>query len=125
MIQLPVGHLRHDPVIGLEDDRDPFRVAVREVAIEAVVGNVELAIVEPLVERRVRLIERCRERLVPEDFIPRELRPESGEILRGGGIERVEVGLLHVRLGDEMSRRFENPVFVRYRFDRGHAVFSS
>ena len=103
VVELPVGHLRHDAVVGLEDDRDLFRVAVREVAIETVVGDIELAVVEPLVERRARLVERLRERLVPEHLVPRELRPESGEVLRGGGIERVEIGLLHVRLGDEIE----------------------
>ena len=82
VIELPVGDLRHRAVVGLEDDRDLFGVAVREVAVEAVVRDVELAVVEPLVERRVRLVERLRERLVPQQLVARELRPEAGEIAR-------------------------------------------
>ena len=78
--QLPVRDLRHRPVVGLEDDRDLVGVAVRDVAVEAVVGDVELPVLEPLVERRVRLVERLGERLVPQQLLPRELRPEAGEV---------------------------------------------
>ncbi len=125
VIELPVGDLRHRAVVGLEDDRDLVRVAVREIAVEAVVGDIELAVVEPLVERRVGLVERPRERLLPQHLVPRELRPETGEIRGGARVERVEVGLLDIRLRDELARRLEDPAFVRYRFDRGHALISS
>ena len=48
-----------------------------EVAVEAVVGDVQLAVVEPLVERRVRLVERLGERLVPQQRLAREAAPRS------------------------------------------------
>ncbi len=124
-MQLAVGDLRHCAVVGLEDDRHLLRVAVGEVAVEAVVRDVELAVVEPLEEGRVRLVERPRERLVPQDLVPRELRPEAGEVLRRAGVHRLEVRLLDIRLRDEFARRLEDPAFVRYRLDRGHAFFSS
>ena len=116
--QILIGDLRHRSVIGLEDDRHLVGVAVGDVAVEAVVGDIELPVLEPFVERRARLVERSREGLVPQHLVARELRPEAGEIPGGGRVERVEIGLFHIRLRDEIARRLENPAFVRYRFDR-------
>ena len=84
--QLPVSHLRHGAVVGLEDDRDLLGIAVRDVAVEAVVGHIELPVLEPLVERRVRLVERLRERLLPQYFVPGELRPEAREVAGGAAL---------------------------------------
>ena len=73
MIEIAIGDARHRAVIGLEDDRDLFGVAVFQVAVEAVVRHIEFAVLEPFVERRVGFVERLRERLVPEQLGLREL----------------------------------------------------
>ena len=52
LMKLAIGYFRDSAVVRLENDRDLVRVAVLEVAVEAVVRDVELAVVEPLVERR-------------------------------------------------------------------------
>ena len=122
LVELAVGDLRHRAVVRFEDDRNLVRVAVLQVAIEAVVGDVEQTVVEPLVKRGVRLVERPRERLVPDDLVARELRPEPGEVLRGARVHRVEIGLLDVRLRDEARGRFEQSALGGYRFDRGHGA---
>src|SRR4029453_4371786 len=96
-----------------------------DVAIEAVIRDVELSVVEPLVERRTRFVERPREWLLPKDLVSCVLRPESGEILCGARVERGEIGLLDVGLGDKIAWRLEDAGFGRHRFDVGHALFSS
>ena len=57
VVELLVGDRRDLAVVGLEDDRDLVGLR-REVPVEAVVRRVQLAVVEPLEERRVRLVER-------------------------------------------------------------------
>src|SRR4029079_6443070 len=95
-----------------------------QVPVEAVLGGVELAVVVPLVERRVRLVEGFRERLAPAQLLARETRPESLEVLLGlraqgvvGGHAR-DVRLLHERLG-----RREDAALVENRFDGGGLAF--
>ena len=51
--QLAVGDARHRAVVGLEDDRRLVLDRRAHVAVQAVVRGVELAVLEPLVERRV------------------------------------------------------------------------
>ena len=55
-VQLPVGDARHLAVVGLENDRGLVGLRL-QVPVEAVVGRVQLAVLEPLEERRVRLVE--------------------------------------------------------------------
>ena len=40
-------------IVSLENDGNAIGIAVAQIAIEAVVGNIELTIFEPLVERRL------------------------------------------------------------------------
>ncbi len=124
VVEVAIGDLGHRSVVGLENDRDLLGIAVRKIAIEAVVRDIELAVLEPFVERRLGLVERFRERLVPQDLVARVLCPEAGEVLGGVRVERVEVGLLDVGLRDEFARRLEDPGLGGYRLDRGHAGFS-
>ena len=66
------------PVVG-----DPVAVARLDVPVQAVVGDVELAVGEPLVERRVRVVEHLLERLRPVEQVPRAVRPEPDGVGRG------------------------------------------
>jgi hypothetical protein len=59
-----------------------------DVAVQAVVRHVQLAVGEPLVERRVRVVEDRRERLVPVQ-LARLLGPEFIRIKLGPGVERL------------------------------------
>ena len=77
LVQFLVGGARDRAVVGFEDDRGLVGVAVLEVAVEAVVRRVQLAVVEPFVERRVGLVERAGERLVPVEVLARQARPEA------------------------------------------------
>src|SRR4029434_8944722 len=104
-MKLTIGYFRDGAVVRLENDRDLVRIAVLDVAIEAVIRDVELSVVEPLVERRTRFVERPREWLVPKDLVSCVLRPESGEILCGARVERVEIGLLDVGLPHNVASR--------------------
>ena len=125
VIELLVGDLGHLAVVGLEDDRDLVRLRL-EVPVEAVVGGVQLAVVEPLVERRVRLVEHLREGLGPQQVLAREPRPETLEVALGLVAQRLvrghagHVGLLHERL-----RRREDARLLLDGFDLRHCRCSS
>ncbi len=126
VIELLVGDAGDRAVVGFEDDRDLAGLR-REMPVEAVVRRVHFAVGEPLEERRVRLVERLRERLVPQELRARMLRPEALEVAFGfcahgfvGG-HSGDVGLLDEGLG-----RREYAVFLQDRLDTGrHGGFSS
>jgi hypothetical protein len=121
VVKLLVRDLGDLAVVGLEHDRHLVRVAVLEVALEAVVGHVERAVLEPLVERRLRFIERPAERLVPQQRLPRESAPEGAVVGVGSGVQAIEIGALDVRLGDERRRRRKHPLLLHDGLDVGHA----
>ena len=87
LIELSISHARDLAVVGLEDDRDFLRLRL-DVAIEAVGGGVELAVVEPLEEGRVRFVEDLREGLRPLHLAPWlsaiRLVPDPGRRSRAG-----------------------------------------
>ena len=56
VVELLVGDLGDRPVVGLEDDGDLVRLGL-QVPVEAVVGDVQLAVLEPLEERRIGLVQ--------------------------------------------------------------------
>jgi hypothetical protein len=76
-------------------------IAVLDVTVEAVVGGVQLAVSEPLVVRRVRLVQRVLERLRPVEQLPGLLGPPSDGILRSLLVDRliIDQGLLDELLG--------------------------
>jgi hypothetical protein len=78
MIKLAVGDAGHCAVVGLEDDRSLFGIAVLQIAIEAVVRHIELAVLEPFVERRIGFVERPGEGFMPQQLALGELGPEPG-----------------------------------------------
>ena len=98
-----------DPVVG-----DLAAEAVLDVAVDAVVGDIELAADEPLRERQVPL-ERLVERLDPGDPLARELRPEGLEVALG---LLVDAGV-DVRLCDELGRRRELALLGEQGLDLG------
>ena len=119
-IELLVGDMGDLAPIGLEDDGDLVAVAVVDVALKAVVGDVELPVIEPLVERRIGLVQGTGKRLVPGEFLASPLGPKSRVIVIGlfaqglVGIHAVDSGL-----GRKVVRGFKNAVFVHDRFDAG------
>ena len=78
----PLFALLAGPVEG-----DAVAVAGLDVAVQAVIGHVQLAVAEPLIEGRVRVIEHGGERLVPVQG-PRLLGPERVRVERGLLVER-------------------------------------
>src|SRR6202158_6301033 len=84
MVEILIGNSRHRPIVVLEDDRDLVRVAVFQVAIETVVRDIELPVLEPFVERRVGFVEHFAKRLLPRQRRARGPRPKTLAI--GGGL---------------------------------------
>ena len=60
--------MRDLAVVGLENYCCFIGVAVLQVPIKAVVGGIKQPIIKPFVERRLRLIKRPSEGLVPEQL---------------------------------------------------------
>ncbi|ERJ33876.1 hypothetical protein L810_3706 [Burkholderia sp. AU4i] len=119
--EIRIGDARDGTVVGFEDHRDALAVAGFDVTVEAVVRRVQLAVVEPLVERRVGLVEHFGERLVPREAFAREARPEAFVIALGLGDER-PIGR-HAGNGRRLlKRRGRRKLagFVKNRFNRRH-----
>ncbi len=59
-------------IIRFKNDGNAVGVAIAQIAVEAVVGNIELAVFEPLVERRLRFVQYGGEGLVPVQVLASE-----------------------------------------------------
>ena len=96
--------------VGLADEVDGHLVAVAglDVAVDAVVGDVELAVGEPVGERRLAPVQDLGELLAPAQPAARLVGPERLVVLVG---LRIEV-LGAVRLGAELRLRGERAVLV-------------
>jgi len=120
-VQFIVGDLADAAVVGLEDQRG--LVAARgQMPVDAVVRNVELAVIEPFVERRLALVERAREWLVPSDFRARKPRPVA--LVVGFGLLAQRPIALHagdVGLRDESVGRRKYAGFGQDRLNGCHA----
>ena len=85
--QLGIGHAALVSRLALPEERDAVAVARLDVAGEAVVRDVELAVAEPLREGRVRPVENLREGLLPVQELASLLAPEAFEIGFGAVIQ--------------------------------------
>src|SRR4051794_17049456 len=93
--------------------------------VEAVVRGVQLAVMEPAKERRLRFVEHLGEGLRPGKRLAPEARPEAFEIALGLRDE-LAIGLHagEVRLLDERWRGRKDPLLLQHRFNgraRRHA----
>jgi len=121
-MKLLVGDLGHRTVVGLENQRGLVAPG-GQMTIQAVVRHIELAVVEPLVERRGRFVEGTGERRFPVDGLAREIRPEPLIISFGLSAQ----GLIprharDIRLFDERVRRRKYTSFGQNRLDGCHTV---
>ena len=90
-VQLGISEPAHVAGLSLEDDRSLAGVFA-EMDIEAIVADVQLAVGEPAVVRRVAIVQGDRKRLLPGDLGDRQVRPEA-DIIRGGlCMQRVQLG---------------------------------
>ncbi len=116
-VQVAVADLGHLAVVGLENDRDLVGLRL-QVPVEAVVGSVQLAVVEPAEERRFRLVERLREGLGPEQRLARKPRPEALEVFLGLADElAVSLHAGDVGLLDEVGLRWKDAFLDEHRLD--------
>ena len=72
-----VADARDLAVVGLEDDRDLVAEAALDLAVQAVVRDVQRAVLEPLEERRFAVVEHLGERRLPAQELARQARPVS------------------------------------------------
>jgi hypothetical protein len=121
-VQLLVGDLRHRAVVSLENQRGLVAPG-GQMTVQTVPGHVEFAILEPLVERRLRFVERPRERLFPVDCPAGLIRPEAFVIrfgLSAQGLVGLHAG--HIRLLDESLCGREYTGFGQNRLDGCHKL---
>ena len=115
LVKLAIGDLGHVTSIRLKNQRDFFSIAIGEMHIQTVGRYIELAITEPFVERRIRLVQHLRERLVPVEFFARQATPESVWIT----VCLLEQGLIsghpgNVGLPGKRLRGWKNTSFNQY-----------
>ena len=125
VVQLLIGNLGDGAVVGFEDQRG--LVAARcQMAVQAVVGNIEFAIGKPFVEGRGGFIQRLRKRLLPGQQFARLLGPEPFVILLGFFAKRmVSLNAAHRGLFKHIGAGLENAVFSQDGFDGTHGKASS
>ena len=107
--EVVVGDVALLALLAAPVEGDALAEAVLDVAVQAVVGRVELAVLEPLVERRVGVVEDLLEVREPVQG-PRLLGPPALEVL-GGLLVLGEVG--------DQRRRRRSPPAGRSAPDRG------
>ncbi len=93
--QFLVGDARDLAVVGLEDDGHLVALAGFDVSVQTVVGHVQRAVLEPLEERRLALVEYFRERCLPGNVLTCQFGPEAFV---------VGLGLLHQGLVGRHAR---------------------
>ena len=93
------------------------------MAVEAVVGHIQLAIGKPFVKRGVAFVQHLGKRLFPRNIVARQLAPEALVI----GIRFVTQGIVCIHavdigVGFEFVARFEHPIFFQHGFNGRHKV---
>src|SRR5471032_487087 len=88
-VQFFISSLGNRAVVGFENDGGLVAQAIVDVAVQAVVGHVQLAVFEPFVERRVVFVQGAGERLFPAQVFARQLGPETFVVALGVGHHRV------------------------------------
>ncbi len=114
--EFSVGEAAGVARLALPVDGDPVPVAGGDVPVEAVLGDVQLAVAEPARKRRVRPVEGLGERGLPMQELPGLLGPEPEPVGRGG---LGEVGRGD-RVGGELGARREPAVLVHQAVNRIH-----
>jgi len=104
--QFLVGDLGHFAVVGFENQGNLVTQAGFDLTVEAVVGNVQLAVGKPLEKRSVGFIERLGKGLLPGDEFAGALGPEFRVIgFRFGAQRPVGVHPRNRRVLDHLVRR--------------------
>jgi hypothetical protein len=80
-VEVRVGDVALLPLLAAPVIRDPVAAAGLDVAVDAVVGEVQPAVREPLVEGSVRFVEGLRGLLGPVDQLLGLFRPETLQVL--------------------------------------------
>ena len=117
VVQLLVADARDLAVVRLEDNRRLVRLRL-QVPVEAVIGGVELPVVEPFEKGRIRFVQHFGKWLVPKQIFLRQPPPEPLEI----PLRFVAQGLVgghagYIGLFDERRGRRKDTSFVQNRFD--------
>ena len=100
--QFLVRDLGHGAVVGLEDDGSLVLDRRAHVLVQAVGRGVEFAVIEPLVERLLGLVQRAGKGLGPDQVLTRQPRPGPLEIL----VKGLAHGLVLRHAGD--ARRLDD-----------------
>ena len=105
-------------VAGLADEGERGLVTpLLEVHIEAVPGNIELAVHEPAVVRGPGFVERDAERLVPAQFVLRLAGPETLVVGRRFAAHGSDIGRFQAGPGGKVGGRGKTSFFDENGFD--------
>ncbi len=115
-MQFAVADLARVARLALEQDRGAVAV-LGEVHVEAVERDVQPAVGEPAVVRRLRVVEPHGEHLLPVDLGTRQLAPIADRVGRGTTVQCLEILGLQPRARGERLARRERALFEQYRLD--------
>ena len=90
--QFAIVDAAYGAVIGLEDDGRLLAHAALDVAVQAVVRDVQRTVLEPLEERRIAVVEALGEGRLPADELARQARPVGAVVGLGFGHQLVVGG---------------------------------
>ena len=103
--QLLVGDVGDGAVIGFQDDGNLVAKTGFDIAVKAVVGDVQRTVGKPLEERRRRIVKRLRERLLPGNVLTSQTGPVTVVVFVGFRTQcLVSVHAGNRRLLDEFGR---------------------
>ena len=119
-VQFAVGEFAHVTGLAFPDQRRLVRAIRFQVPVEAVVGNVGGATLEPTGERRIRPIENGVKRLKPLQLPTGCISPERIWILSSGfGQCRISIHATNSGGTGEVARWCENALLMKHAFNGG------
>ncbi len=89
-MQLAIAQAARVPGLAFEHD-GRLVAALGEMHVQAVPGNVQLAVGEPAEIRRLRVVEGHGERRLPLQLAPRQIRPEAVRVLLRLRVQRLQL----------------------------------
>ena len=108
--QFAVGDFGDFAVVSFENDGDFATQACLDMTVQAVVGHIQQAVIEPLVKGRLAVVKRLAERFFPTDEFARQAGPIAGVVGIGFsaklivGFAAANVSTLRECLGNRVGR---------------------
>lgn len=105
-------------IISFKNNGGFFRLCI-EMPVQAVIGNIEFAIIKPFEEGMIALVQYARKGFVPDDVLACHFAPESLQILFGFSTKCAVSIRSQVGFAQECGIRRKNTVFLQNGLESG------